>query len=370
MKIVFRTDASLQIGTGHVMRCLTLAEVLRESGAQCKFICREHPGNLIDLIRQRGFLVTVLSLTIESAVIPLKINEEQPSYASWLGVDFSTDANQTKGDIVETRADWLIVDHYALDYRWEQILRPVCSQLMVIDDLANRVHDCDLLLDQNLGRSKQDYSNLVPKSCIVLLGPKYALLRPEFAILRGKSLRRRSIPQLKKLLISMGGVDQLNATSRVLESMSKYHLPADLKITVVMGSHAPWLEQVQYLSQKMPVPTIVKCNIENMAQVMAHTDLAIGGAGTTSWERCCMGLPSMVCNIADNQIFIANALQAVGAAKIFFINDQKTMFNSHFAELVDNPNEILKMSACAANVTDGVGSNLVSTILINTNFSL
>jgi UDP-2,4-diacetamido-2,4,6-trideoxy-beta-L-altropyranose hydrolase len=365
MKIAFRTDASLKIGTGHVMRCLTLADALQEAGAQCHFICREHPGNLIELIRQRGFLVSVLPLTVQSVVTPEQRVETQPIYAAWLGADWNTDAEQSKVGVGETAVDWLIVDHYALDARWEQMLRPLCRHLMVIDDLANRAHDCDLLLDQNLGRDERDYCQFVPKSCTVLVSPKYALLRPEFAALREASLRRRAIPQFKHLLITMGGVDQADATSKVLEALRECTLPADLNITVVMGQHAPWLEQVKYRSGKMPVLTEVKCNVENMAQVMAYSDLAIGAAGSTSWERCCLGLPSMIGVLADNQIFIADALQAAGAAKTFVLNEEMTTLRAAIAEFADNPGEIARMSTCAANVTDGFGANRIPATLVN-----
>jgi UDP-2,4-diacetamido-2,4,6-trideoxy-beta-L-altropyranose hydrolase len=365
MKIAFRTDASLQIGTGHVMRCLTLANALQEAGAQCHFICREHPGNLIELIRQRGFLVTVLPPGVEAVAILEQRDETQPNYAAWLGADWGTDAAQTKVGVGETAVDWLIVDHYALDARWEQMLRPVCRHLMVIDDLANRAHDCDLLLDQNLGRDERDYGHLVPNDYTVLMGPHYALVRPEFAALRDESLRRRATPQLEHLLITMGGVDQADATSKVLEALKECPLPANLHITVVMGQHAPWQEQVKYLSAKMPLPTEIKCNVENMAQLMADSDLAIGAAGSSSWERCCLGLPSIIGAIADNQIFIADALQTAGAAKMFVVDDEMTTLRALMAELIDNPSEIIKMIKSAANVTDGLGSNRVAATLVN-----
>lgn len=370
MKVAIRTDASLQIGTGHVMRCLTLADVLRQSGAQSHFICREHPGNLIELIRRRGYWVSVLPQTVESVVSPDQRVEQHPNYAAWLGADWKTDAEQTKVGVGETAVDWLIVDHYALDARWEQTLRPVCRHLMVIDDLANRPHDCDLVLDQNLGRNERDYSHLVPKSCTELVGPRYALLRPEFAALREESLRRRAIPQFKKLLISMGGVDQVDATSKVLEALKECALPADLDITVVMGQHAPWLGKVENLSTKMPVRTEVKCNIENMAQLMVNSDLAIGAAGSTSWERCCLGLPSLIVVLADNQIFIADALQAAGAAKTFVFNEEMTSLSTMLAELTDDPRIITRTSTCAANITDGVGVNLIHATLINISLEL
>ena len=360
MKITFRTDASLQIGTGHVMRCLTLADALQEAGAQCHFICREHPGNLIELIRQRGFGVSVLPLTVESVVTPEQRVETQPNYASWLGVDWNIDAEQTKVGVGETAVDWLVVDHYALDVRWEQMLRPVCRNLMVIDDLANRAHDCDLLLDQNLGRDERDYGQFVPKSCSLLVGPQYALLRPEFAALRDESLRRRAIPQFKHLLISMGGVDQVDATGKVLEALLDCHLPEDLYITVVMGPHAPWLARVQMLAKRLPQPVVVKVNINNMAQVMAASDLAIGAAGSTSWERCCLGLPAFLVVLAENQMEAAANLELAGAInRLYLDKDFGNQIQNKLQHLINQNGQLRQMSISASKITLGKGADQI-----------
>lgn len=355
MKIVFRTDASLQIGTGHVMRCLTLADALQAAGGQCHFICRKHPGNLIAQIRQRGFLVSVSPPAADAGITNDRVVETQAKYAAWLGVDWIVDAAQTKVGVGVTAVDWLIVDHYALDARWEQALRPMCRKLMVIDDLADRPHDCDLLLDQNLGRNVRDYGQLVPEACTVLVGPHYALLRPEFAALRDESLRRRAIPQLKHLLITMGGVDQGDATGKVLEALLGCLLPVDLRITVVMGLHAPWIARVQSLAKRMPQPTEVKVSVDNIAQLMADSDLAIGAAGSTSWERCCLGLPSIVVVQAANQQLIANALVLSGAAKALDINEGVEPICELIAEQVRDDISLRNMSISAVKVADGDG---------------
>jgi len=198
-EIVFRTDAALQIGTGHVMRCLTLAEALAERGAHCRFVCREHSGNLMELIRDRGF--DAIGLPVESGRLATEASSDEPigAHATWLGADWAVDAEQACAALGDMDADWLIVDHYALDVRWERSLRSRCRRLMVIDDLADRIHDCDLLLDQNLGREPRDYAGLVPDCSAILVGPRFALLRPEFAALRDYSLNRRVIPKLKRV---------------------------------------------------------------------------------------------------------------------------------------------------------------------------
>ncbi|MFZ2738119.1 MAG: UDP-2,4-diacetamido-2,4,6-trideoxy-beta-L-altropyranose hydrolase [Burkholderiaceae bacterium] len=355
MQVAFRTDASLQIGTGHVMRCLTLADELRAQGAQCLFISREHPGHLLEVIRQRGHAVTALP-TVKPMSTTADDPAPQPAHADWLGSDWQTDAHQTISNLADLQYDWLVVDHYALDQRWEEALAASYRQLLVIDDLADRPHRCDLLLDQNLGRLVQDYEGLVPLHCQVFTGPHHALLRPEFAALRPYSLQRRQArPALCQVLINMGGVDQPNATGQVLQALKTCALPADCRITVVMGLTAPWLQNVQELAMHMLWPTEVVVNAIDMAQRMADSDLAIGAAGSTSWERCCLGLPTLMVVLADNQQACAQALEVAHAARLIgTVLDIATQLPQAVRELVDSDCQIW-MSRAASDITDGQG---------------
>lgn len=354
MHFAFRTDASLHIGTGHVVRCLTLADALHERGAKSTFICRPHAGHLLDLIQQRGHAAKALA-PADDAYTALA----DPCHAQWLGTDWASDAQQTQQVLGDQVVDWLVVDHYALDRRWEQTLRPHTRRLMAIDDLADRPHDCDLLLDQNLGRQAKDYGGLLSSHPQTLIGPSYALLRPEFAQWRKHSLQRRTQPQLKNLLITMGGVDQANATGQVLEALFQCELPVDLCITVVMGPTAPWLEQVQAQAAAMPRPTQVLSGVSNMAQLMAESDFCIGAAGGSAWERCCLGLPTLVLMLAANQQAGAMALQAHGAAWLAADTDQfmkqlTALFNPEKLDAI-----LSEMSQAAAKLTAGDGARQV-----------
>jgi UDP-2,4-diacetamido-2,4,6-trideoxy-beta-L-altropyranose hydrolase len=350
MRIAFRTDASLQIGTGHVMRCLTLADALSERGAQSTFICRPHAGHLMDLIRQRGHTAKTLASADDAFTAPA-----DPCHAKWLGTDWASDAAQTQHALGDQVVDWLVVDHYALDRRWEQALRPHSRRIMAIDDLADRLHDCDLLLDQNLGRQAKDYCGLLSRHTQTLIGPAYALLRPEFAQWREHSLQRRAQPQLKNLLITMGGVDQANATGQVLDAVTHCELPTDLRITVVMGPTAPWLAQVQAQAMAMPRPTQVLVGVNNLAQLLAESDLCIGAAGSTSWERCCLGLPAIQLVLADNQKGINAALEL--AESVLTVQQEKlqAVLPSVFAQLT-RPAVLRGLSKNAAVVCDGLGA--------------
>lgn len=362
MKVAFRVDASLQIGSGHIMRCLTLAEALRAHGAQCHFISRAHSGHLIEVISQRGFKVNSLLTQVQYA--QPAIENIAPTHSHWLGSTWQTDAQETCAVLIDLQPDWLVVDHYALDQRWEYLAAPYCRHLMVIDDLADRPHHCDLLLDQNLGRQPQDYAALLPAHCKVLTGPDYALLRPEFSALRSYSLQRRKAqPALRQLLITMGGVDQDNATGLVLQALKTCTLPADCKITVVMGLTAPWLENVRELAAQMPWPTEVVVNVDDMAQRMAESDLAIGAAGSTSWERCCLGLPTLMVVLAENQQPGAHAIEAAKAARLIgYVGDIATQLPLAVAELIET-NLVSRMSLAASAVTDGHGVTKVSDIM-------
>jgi len=363
MKIAFRVDASLQMGSGHVMRCLTLADALKAQGADCQFISREHSGHLLEVIRQRGYKVNSLvahaqpaQAAIKSIVKEALSPKQELAHAAWLGTTWQTDAQESAAILADLQPDWLVVDHYALDQRWEEALTPHCRQLLVIDDLADRPHHCDLLLDQNLGRKPEHYGPLVPEKCQVLTGPQYALLRPEFAALRPYSLQRRKVqPALRQLLITMGGVDQPNATGQVLQALKTCTLPQEFRITVVMGLIAPWLQNVRELATQMPWPTEVVVNVNDMALRMADSDLAIGAAGSTSWERCCLGLPTLMVVLAENQQAGAQALEAAHAARLIgSVSDVATQLPHAVQELIDSTHPA-RMSLAASAITNGQG---------------
>ncbi len=350
MHFAFRTDASLHIGTGHVMRCLTLADALHERGAKSTFICRPHAGHLLDLIQQRGHAAKALAPADDAYTAPA-----DPCHAQWLGTDWANDAQQTQQVLGDQVVDWLVVDHYALDRNWEKAMREHTRRLMAIDDLADRPHDCDLLLDQNLGRQAEDYGGLLSRHTQTLIGPAYALLRPEFTRWREHSLQRRAQPQLKNLLITMGGVDQANATGQVLDALTHCELPTNLRITVVMGSTAPWLTHVQAQAAAMPRTIQVLSGVSNMAQLMAESDLCIGAAGSTSWERCCLGLPALQLVLAANQAKINETLEQAKSVFTVQLENLEAELPGLFAQLT-RPAVLCGLSKNAAVVCDGQGA--------------
>jgi len=312
------------------------------------------------LVAQRGHMVLALPKLQEGAESDCKTT----AHSHWLGTDWATDAQNTQQALSAYTdgqpVDWLVVDHYALEARWEGALRPQAKRIMVIDDLANRPHACNLLLDQTFGRQAEDYMPFVTEDCMLLCGSQYALLRPEFSALREYSLKRRAQPVLKELLINMGGVDKDNVTAAVLRAIKHCSLPEDCKLTVVMGQTAPWLKDVQDLSNEMLRPTQVLVGVDNMAQLMANSDLAIGAAGTTSWERCCLGLPTIMLVVADNQLKIAKGLEETGAAFVCLtdrglLKQLALLLGKFFYDT----EQVTLLSRAAAKVADGKGTGAV-----------
>lgn len=355
-RAVFRVDASLNMGSGHVMRCLTLADALRAQGGECHFICREHQGNMLEFIRQRGYSVIALPAGPEHFQPAADSAPPVLAHAAWLGCDWLLDAEQSRPVLEWIQPDWLVVDHYALDARWETALRPYYRKLMVIDDLADRHHDCDVLLDQTFGRNPADYGPWAPSACTLLCGSQYALLRPEFAALRNYSLQRRESPQLEHLLVSMGGVDKDNTTCRVLEALKTSELPANCRITVVMGITSALLADVHQQAEQMPWATTVRVGVSDMAQLMADSDLAVGAAGASSWERCCLGLPAVMVVLAENQRQVAQGLGQVGAVHVI----QSPQLIPEYlpvllAPLISSPSQRAIMSLVATRIADGSG---------------
>lgn len=362
MRVIIRADASTRIGTGHVMRCLTLADALRERGARCSFVSREHQGHLLDLIRARGHAVHILALA-GSCIADGR--EVLRGYADWLGADWASDAKQTLEIIQQAPVGWLVVDHYALDARWEKRVGAHCDKLLVIDDLADRPHYCDLLLDQNLNRRPADYDQLCSGEPRLLVGPGYALLRPDFAKLRDYSFARRSEGRLGRILISMGGIDEDNATGEVLNALMSVNLPDGCKITVVLCSLAPWLAQVRSLAARMSSVEVL-VDVQNMAHLIAESDLAIGAAGTSAWERCCLGLPTLTMVIAGNQMGVASSLSKIGAVSLLEGEHLSQELSAKMEQLLVAQN-IQRMQEACRSVCDGMGASRVVEVMSNGN---
>lgn len=309
MRIAFRVDASNKIGTGHLMRCLTLGEALRDKGARVVFVCRDQSRYLCDLVEEKGFEVVRLAISVEEESL-LQDEPTSLAHAPWLGTSQSVDAKKTIQALKNDAPwDWLIVDHYALDYHWESHLRPVADKIMGIDDLADRKHVCNLLLDQNYFREPEKrYKGLLSEHCDTLLGPKYALLRPEFREARKFCHMRGGC--VARVLIYFGGNDLDNLTGMALEAMSDKNL-SHLLVDAVIGPNNPHQSILEKQAQQRP-KTRLHIQPEAFTELMLRADLCIGAGGTTTWERLCLGLPSLVITVAENQEYVTSDLDRAG----------------------------------------------------------
>ena len=362
MKVAFRVDASDKIGTGHVVRCLTLAMQMRRSGDFVLFVCRELPGHLCEMIESFGFDVSRLPAE-EMQFVSIDPSSGAP-HASWLGVNWETDAAQTRNCMLHYGLfDWLIVDHYAIDYCWEKKLRSLTKKLMVIDDLFDRKHEADLLLNQSiLSEVTGLYTNLIPSSCKVLIGPKYALLRDDFKILRGQIAPKTG--KIERLFIYFGGIDQNNFTGKCLEVLEQI-APLNIEVDVVMPIAGRHQHAIVEIANRNSFVTL-HYHMPSLSKLMAHADLAIGAAGTTSWERLCLGLPSYLISLAKNQLPIAKTLEENGLAVWLGHHDKvtKTVIAKSLEKVFQNGYSENWSTKCRATV-DGLGVNRVYEHLSN-----
>jgi UDP-2,4-diacetamido-2,4,6-trideoxy-beta-L-altropyranose hydrolase len=285
---------------------------------------------------------------------------DELAHASWLGTSQAQDAKATVIALDNRIWDWIVVDHYALDERWESTVRKCCKKLMVIDDIADHQHDCDVLLDQNFYADMQTrYLSKAPAHCQFFLGPRYALLREEFRVMREKVKVRTG--DIKKILVFFGGVDTNNYTSLALQALSE--LDITLQVNVVIGSQHPNREQIQQAC----IHHGFICHIQttHMAELMAEADLAIGAGGSASWERCCLGLPALLIAVSGNQIDIAKSLDSIGAC--YYLGEKDSVNSSSiqhsFNELLVAPDQVLSISQQAFSLVDGLGLNRVSEAL-------
>ena len=349
MRIAFRTDASSEIGTGHLMRCLTLAVEMKRNKAQVCFICRNLPDYLSEMLTLNGIELKSLIRTQDDTEL------DELAHASWLGVSQTNDALESIHLLSGAQWDWIVIDHYALDFRWESKVRPSVEKLLVIDDIADRKHDCDILLDQNYYADMEErYKNLVPGHCQLLLGSRYALLRSEFQKLHEKIKPHNGL--VKRILIFFGGIDNDNYTGLTIVALSKIDL-SGLCIDVVIGAQNPNREKIALSCVQHGY--ICHIQTDKMAELMAAADFAIGAGGSATWERCCLALPSLTLSLAYNQVGIAKGLNSLGAGQYFDSQSFESENSLHktIHDLIQDESKLEKMSKKAYSIVDGKGVN-------------
>lgn len=302
MRVAIRADASLRIGTGHVMRCLTLAEALCLRGCEVAFLCRRHPGHLMEFLKSKGFHVLDLGE-------PLPDESLAEGYARWLGSSEAEDAAAAHAALGSGPWGCIVVDHYGLGAAWEERIRSSAQRVLAIDDLAERPHACDLLLDQNRPESFSGYAALCPPGCRTLLGPSYALLRREFLEEREACAPQSERPD--RVFVFYGGVDDTRETEKAIEALARLGFSG--QVDVVAGRTNPRAESLREMTQRLPLG-VFHHGADRISSLMGLSGLALGAGGTTTWERACVGLPSLITATAENQFAIGAEAERLGFA--------------------------------------------------------
>ncbi|QPF93873.1 UDP-2,4-diacetamido-2,4,6-trideoxy-beta-L-altropyranose hydrolase [Bradyrhizobium commune] len=356
-RVIFRVDGSVEMGMGHLTRCLTLAGALAEHGARSCFLMRGHAAGLAELVQRNGHAVQLLP--DPDAWTPGTI-QDGGLHAHWLPTTWQGDAEQTSRAMDGLGpADWLVVDHYALDARWESACRREGLRILAIDDLADRAHGCDILLDQNLVRQMDTrYRDRLPEACVRLLGPRYALLRPDFLAQR-RLLTGRS-GKIGRILVCYGGSDPTNETARAVRALANLAIPS-VAVDVVVGMSNPHVESIARLCSGLPRAEVHR-GANNIAELMRQADLSIGAGGVMSWERCCLGLPAVVVDIAANQVGALTALADRGAALYLGAAASVTVeaLGNAIGELMDDSNRARALGEAAFALVDGEGRSRVA----------
>tara|TARA_B100000965_G_scaffold337037_1_gene303604 strand:+ start:621 stop:2153 length:1533 start_codon:yes stop_codon:yes gene_type:complete len=328
---VIRADADPAIGGGHVIRCLSLAAELSDLGWDLSLAMTE--GGIPADGMEKAAICRRIPLPTERARHPETLIERAGGSCRLA-----------------------IIDHYGLDAAYERELRDWASRIMVIDDLVDRPHDCDFLLDPSYGRTAADYAGLVPPSCRVLLGPAYALLRPAFARRRQASLaRRRRNTDVHRLFVSFGLSDPSNMTSRALEGIAAADLE-NVTVDVVLGPQARHLAEVQACIAEGKSNVRVHINPSNLADLMAAADIALGAGGGTTWERCCLGVPTVAIPCAENQNANLSNLASTGAATTLSPESTSADISKALTRLAGSATVRREMSDKAALLCDGLGA--------------
>lgn len=356
-RVAFRADASARIGSGHVMRCLTLAQALRRRGAEVRFICRAHPGNLADKIEAAGMPVARLPAPPDPGGVIADAD-----YPAWLGVPVETDAAEAIAALEGWQPDWLVVDHYALGADWEGALRPHVGAILAIDDLANRHHDCDLLLDQNLHPDGEGrYDAVVPEGTGRLLGPEYALLSADYAVLHPCTPPRDS--GIHHILVFFGFADSANLTERTVAAFLALDR-RDITLDVVIDPANPQAPTLRRMAGAAP-HIVLHDPLPTLAPLMLKADLAIGAGGATSWERCCLGLPTLVVTLAENQKPATAALDREGCVVWLGHHDAVDLdgLTTALRQAIDTT-DVADMSRRCLALVDGGGTDRVTEFMM------
>jgi len=360
---VIRVDGGLEIGSGHIMRCLSLAQGLKERGMSGCFLTANIPISLAGMIEKAGFEIVRLEASLDdNAGSRLAYaHSEWLAHSEVVDAQLSLDKIRSQIKLRGVRPEIVVVDHYALASRWESIVGEV-SPILAIDDLNDRKHCASWLLDQTLGKSRESYRGLIGPDTRTLLGCHYSLLRGEFAQLRAEAISRRAeFSKVERILVTLGGVDKDNVAEVVLSALARSSMMSNVFVDVVVGASNPHIGALRESLGDLPFNCSLEVQVNDMASRMLSADLCIGAAGSTSWERCVLGLPAINVVLADNQKYISEVLSRHGAAVDFGRIDGASVSGlaGCVESLCEDDEMYRKMSKLAFALCDGAGVDRV-----------
>lgn len=337
MKFVFRVDATLVLGSGHIMRSMSLAHALHQRGAEIVFAVLHITEYLKDILILAGYEVKHLPLIAQD--------------------DEDADASATLACTQEVTA--YVLDHYNLGARWELLVK-THAPVLALDDLG-RAHDANWVLDQNFyAQPQMRYVDQLSTETKIFLGPIFALLRPEFEEARRiASVRDKGV---RKVLVFLGGMDANNVTSKVLQAIEQ-SLPLAIHVTVIAGASHPTLPWLHDWCARRGNASL-HLQVNNMAKYLLAADLAVGAGGSSTWERCACGLPSVTLCIADNQKEVIQEGMRAGFLWGFDAIPEIDDLADVLRLLQRSPSLLEHMSQQALRITDGRGAKRIADILM------
>lgn len=346
MKVAFRCDASEVIGTGHLARCIVFAENLISHGHDVIFIVRHITASMKSVLHLRNIPLEILSGG-ESR------RSFSSDYSSWLGVEEIFDAEQSIKKLEIFSPDWVVVDHYGINADWEGEVARIGYKILAVDDLSDRKHFCNILIDPNSKREVKGIEN-------VLSGPEYSFVASDFLIEREKASVRKEV---KRVLVFFGGIDLKNATMMALKALLSMRANIETDIIVVAGRQNPNLYELEEFCISENIS--IHIQTDKMAQLMSQSDLFVGAAGSSNWERCVVGLPALLCYVAENQKSIASVSQRNGSAINLGDFDSLTSedFLSGLNKIIGTKDCISKMSERAFQACDGMGRDRICSVM-------
>ncbi len=350
MRIAFRVDASVEMGTGHMRRCISLATAILSNGGTVAFVTTERA-------------IAAVPPTFEHFTLPptgalRDTAPGDPPHSAWLAKGVSDDAADTVAALADWKPDWVITDHYGIDARWHDAVRGALScNMAAIDDLADRPHGVDLLIDHNWHRDhRSKYEHLLPNHCPILGGPAYAMLGQAYAA----APRYLFSPEVRSIGVFLGGTDHLDQTSAVLDCIKAAGFSGAIEIATTSSN--PNLSKLQARVRADENLSLLE-DAPDLAAFFARHDLQVGAGGGATWERFCIGAPSLLISFALNHDSVLLPLAEQNVAVVLPFGWSIDDLETAISQLIEDADRRQSLSVRCRELVDGQGGGRIVTAL-------